>query len=699
MRISSEWLGQFFDDYFFDLHVDRFKLAEDLTLAGIAVESVSGTGREIIYEMDITTNRVDAMNHYGIAREMSAIYDLDLKPLEARLPPPKGKTNFQIQIDVPDLCTRFTGQVIRNVSIVPSDGDLQHGLAQLGQKSINNVVDATNFVLLKMGKPTHAFDLDKLEGGKLVIRMARPGEALKTLDGVERKLHPEDVVVADARKPVALAGVMGGWDTMITEQTKNILIESAWWDPAAIRRTSRRHGIHTDASHRFERGADWASCPISTDLVSQMILESGGGELEGGKIDVIARDFKRDSVALHHAEVKRMLGKEIPSNEVERIMRRLGFTLSAARIAPVATTVKTGTATAVIEAPADYAVELPTWRLDVEREIDLIEELARIHGFNKFANTLPSFTGTVIELPDAEKKEKLRSTLVALGYNEAISSTFIAKADSQAFSASNIVEIANPLSEEASAMRASLVPGMLDMIANNLNRGTEAADIRLFESGHVYSMQGNNTEEHDALCLGATASAISTGNDSATTFLRLKGDIEALLSTFEHESLSFDTQTPSYYHPGRSARALIDGTVIASFGQLHPSVAAERKLKHEIYIAEIMLEKLLQIPLRAARYTKLSRYPAVDRDFSFLFDDSITFDRITKTIDALRLTELRRVEPAEIFRGGNVPPGKYSMLLRVTFQSAERTLRDDEVALLSTQIIEALKALGGVQRA
>src|SRR5882724_9938496 len=216
MKISPNWLRAFVD-----YKVDAHQLAEDLTLAGIAVESIAGTGDATIYEMDITTNRVDAMNHYGIAREISAIYDIDLKPLTAKLPAPKSKTNFAIEIEVPDLCTRFTGQVIRNVKIGPSTARVQQRFAQLEQKSINNAADATNYVLLEMGKPTHAFDLDKLEGGKLIIRMARAGETLKTLDGVERKLHPEDVVVADAKKPVALAGVMGGWDTMITDSTKN----------------------------------------------------------------------------------------------------------------------------------------------------------------------------------------------------------------------------------------------------------------------------------------------------------------------------------------------------------------------------------------------------------------------------------------------------------------------------------------------
>src|SRR3954468_20386964 len=275
MKISPDWLHEFVN-----YQVSPRQLADDITLAGIAVESVRGEGDATLYEMDITTNRVDAMNHYGIAREISAIYGLDLKPLAAKLPAGAGKTTVTVDIEVPELCTRFTGQVIRNVKIGQSGERVRKRFAQVEQKLINSAADATNYVLLMMGKPTHAFDLDKLEGSKLIIRLAKPGETLRTLDGIDRKLHPEDVVVSDARKPVALAGVMGGWDSMITESTKNILIESAWFDPAAVRRTSRRHLLHTDASHRFERGADFASCPMSVALVTQIILESGG-ELEG----------------------------------------------------------------------------------------------------------------------------------------------------------------------------------------------------------------------------------------------------------------------------------------------------------------------------------------------------------------------------------------------------------------------------------
>src|SRR5216684_578939 len=440
MKISPHWLRDFVD-----LDVNYHQLAEDLTLAGVAVESVRLQDGQTIFEMDITTNRPDAMNHYGVARECSAIYNLPLKPIAPQLPAAIGSAEFQIQIDEPALCPRFTGRILRDVTIKPSPAQISKRLALLDQRPINNAVDATNYTLWEMGKPTHVFDLDLLEGGKIIVRRAQNGETLRTLDGVERKLSTEDLVVADARKPVALAGVMGGFDTMITEKTRNVLIESAWWDPATIRKTSRRHGLHTDASHRFERGADFDSTILSCDRVAELILESGGGELQGDVVDLIARPMPCRCVPLNRAEVKRILGEDLSDSEMQRILMRLGFGVNPG-------------------SDSDYLAQVPSWRLDVEREIDLIEELARLHGYDKFANTLPAYSGSVIELPDAKKDEKLRASLLALGYNEAISLTFISHEDAKKFSRAQPIELANPLSEEASVMRTSMVPGMLNML-------------------------------------------------------------------------------------------------------------------------------------------------------------------------------------------------------------------------------------------
>src|ERR1700685_304262 len=683
MKISPQWVRDFVD-----LDVNYHQLADDLTLAGIAVESVGGEGDETIFEMEHTTNRPDAMNHDGVARQCSAIYDLPLKAIEPRLPvpaQPSGDARPPFSIDIQDEqgCARFTARIIRNVTIRPSPEKIARRLALLDQRPINNAVDATNYTLWEIGKPTHVFDLDLLEGGKIVVRRARDGEVLKTLDGGERKLTSEDLVVADAKKPVGLAGTMGGFDTMITEKTRNILIESAWWDPVTVRKMSRRHGLHTDASHRFERGADYESTVLSCDRVAELILHSGGGELIGGPIDVVARPLDQAPVALRVSEVRRILGEEMGTAEILRILRRLGFDL--------------------MPEPGEeleFTVQVPSWRLDVEREIDVIEEIARLHGYDKFPNTLPAYVGAVVELPDAEKGKKLRTSLLALGYDETISLTFISHQDAEQFSSVPVIELANPLSEEASVMRTSMVPGMLNMLAYNLNRGS--ASVRLFEPGNVFEAAGEKTAEFKRICMGATGSALKASVHQAPralTFFDLKGDVEILLKAFQHVALEYRADAADYYHPGHSACATMDGEVVAQFGQLHPEIAAARKLKQDIFVAELYLDRLFRRGLRTVRYEALPRYPAVERDFSFIFEDSVAFASIEKMVAGVRLSELRSFVPVEIFRGVSTPAGKYSLLLRATFQSGERTLREDEIARWSGTIVKALESLGGILRA
>ena len=686
MKISPSWLRDFVD-----LPVDYRRLADELTLAGVAVEGIAGEGDNTVFEMEITTNRPDAMNHYGVAREASALYDLPLWSIEPKLPAAQGKSEVTIDIQEPDLCPRFTAREIRGAQIKPSPAHIANRLALIDQRPISNAVDATNYVLWESGKPTHVFDLDLLEGHRLIIRKARPGETLKTLDGVDRKLTPDDLVVADSVKPVSLAGVMGGFDTMITEKTKNVLIESAWWDPVTVRRMSKRHGIHTDASHRFERGTDFESTIPSTNRVAELILASGGGTLIGDVIDVIARKLDLAPVELDLREVQRILGEKLSTLEISRILKRLGFTMA------------TG-------AEDRYLVHIPSWRLDVEREIDLIEELARLHGYDKFPNTLPAYSGEVRDLPDARKDAGLRSTLLTLGYNESISPTFISKEDAQRFSTAAELDLANPLSDEASVMRTSLVPSMLNMLAYNLNRGND--NVRLFEAGNVFEAAEEKSIERKRIVLGATGNVdagivyglVPGAGTRPLSFFDLKGDVEDLLAPFSHWVLSYeapalDDKSSGYYHPGRSALALMDGAVVAQFGQIHPDVAAARKLKQDVFIAELYLDRLYQHDLRQVRYEPLPRFPAVERDFSFVFDDGVEFEKIHQSVTALGIAELRSLVPVEVFRGEKVGAGKYSILLRAKFQSAERTLRDDEVAQWSDQIEKALETVGGVQRA
>jgi phenylalanyl-tRNA synthetase beta chain len=690
MKILTSWLRS----YLPQLSVSDRQLADDLTLRGIAVEGVHdlGEGNGHLFEMDITTNRVDAMNHYGIAREAATIYNLPLAPLETTLPVGAAGAKFPVRIEAPELCGRFTAQVLRNVTIAPSTGRIAEYFGLLGQKQISNAVDASNFVLLGMGHPTHAFDLDKIEGG-IVVRLARKGEKLRLLDGAERTLEADDLVVADEKKALALAGVMGGWDSMIMPETKNILVEAAWFDPASIRRSSRRHMLHTDASHRFERGADFNAAPVANALVSRMILESGGA-VEGELVDVVipgaaSKTADRAPIELSVKQVQRHLGTTIAPEGITKEIVAQYLAALGCELTPKTEDV--------------FAAKLPSWRLDLEREIDLIEEVARVYGYNRFANTLPT-PGVVIAHPTAAAEAAVRSRLLALGFSESISSTFASQSDSDLFgtAGAGTVAMENPLSEEAALLRPSLVPGMLTMLAHNLNRDVQTA--RLFEQGAVFTGCTDEVIESASLSLGLTGgtAANSLHNAQDVPIFELKGAIESLLSLFTCGEVTFTAEVPSWLQPGRGATALLDSKPVARFGELSSAEKDRRKLRQPVYLAQVDLARLYALPLRRATAHELSRFQAVERDFSFTFPDSMQWQTIAAAIRELGIAELQRLEPTEIFRdpkGKSVPPGHYALLLKCVFQSTERTLREDELTTWWADIIAVLTKLGGTIRA
>jgi phenylalanyl-tRNA synthetase beta chain len=706
MNIITNWLRT----YVPNIPADDYQLADDLTLRGIAVEGVhalgtgiDGSSNDHLFEMDITTNRVDAMNHYGIAREAATIYNLPLAPLlPAGLPTPSERSaaSFPVTIEAKHLCGRFTAQVLRNVMIAPSTGNIKLYFEQLSQKQISNAVDASNFVLLGMGHPTHAFDLDKLEGG-IIVRLAHKGERLKLLDGTDRILEADDLVVADEKKALALAGVMGGWDSMITADTRNILVEAAWFDQASVRRSARRHGLHTDASHRFERGADFNACPIANRLVSELILQYGG-HAEGKLIDVIvpeieARTASRAPITLSVKEVQRHLGttledtpgrSALTADLVHQYLTSLGCTLTAT-------------------SADSFQVKLPSWRLDLEREIDLIEEVARVYGYNRFANTLPTAM-PVIAYPTAGKEFAVRARLLELGYSESVSSTFASQADADLFAqkGKGTIAMENPLSEEASLLRPALVSGMLGMLAHNLNR--DVREVRLFEQGQIFTGTTSEVIESPQLALGLTGVPVATALHSAADahFFELKGSIESLLSLFTAPggaaALTFVAEAPAWLQPGRSATALLNNQPIACFGELAHAQREGRKLRQPIYLAQVELDKLYELPLKKVTARELSRFQAVERDFSFTFPDTMQWHTIAAAIHALAIPELQRLTPTEIFRdpkGKSVAAGHYALLLRCIFQSHDRTLRDDELTTWWSTIISTLTGLGGVIRA
>ncbi len=705
MKILTKWLRT----YVPNIPVDDQQLAADLTLRGIAVEGVhnlgslaSGEPAGHLFEMDITTNRVDAMNHYGIAREAAAIYNLPLAPLNTKLPiGTLVDAPFPVRIapDAKGLCGRFTAHVLRNVTIAPSTSPIADFFALLGQKQISNAVDASNFVLLGMGHPTHAFDLDTLDGG-IVVRLAKQGEKLKLLDSTERSLEPDDLVVADETKALALAGVMGGWDSMITPATKNILVEAAWFDPASIRRSARRHGLHTDASHRFERGVDFNAAPIANALVTQLILQSGGkqsgAKIEGELIDILdpdvaARTADRPPIEISIYQVQRHLGATIDSEGITAGIVAQHLTSLGCNL--------------LLHGLDIYLAKLPSWRLDLEREIDLVEEVARVYGYNRFANTLPA-PGIVIAHPIAAKADAVRTRLLALGYSEAISSTFASQADSDLFAsrAKGTIAMENPLSGEATLLRSSLVPGMLTMLAHNLNR--DIKDVRLFEQDQVFIGSTDRVDETASLTLGLTgmppATPVYTAADAP--FYELKGIVASLLALFELDghTVTFTADHPEWLQSGRSATAHLGDISIAHFGELASQQSQQRKLRQPVFLAEIDLARLYSLPLRTVTARDLSRFQEVERDFSFTFPDTIPWQMIAAAIRVLGIAELTRLTPTEIFRdpkGHSVPPGHYALLLRCIFQSSERTLHEEELTGWWAGIITALTGLGGTIRA
>jgi len=697
MKILTKWLRANLPA----LPVDDAQLAEDLTLRGIAVEGVYslGPGNGSLFEMDITTNRVDAMNHHGVAREAAAIYGLPLPELAYELPQAApSSADLPVRIEAENECGRFTARVLRGITIGESrdwfpGAEVATYFALLEQKKISNAVDASNFAWLAMGQPTHTFDLDKIEGG-IVVRRARKGERLKTLDGVERTLDPEDLVVADHVKPLGLAGVMGGWDSMITPATTNVLVEAAWFEPTAVRRTARRHGLHTDASHRFERGADFNAGTVASALVSKILL-ANGGNLDGELVDVRVaamqkRTADRKPVALALSEVKRILGTTVDEGgitaaTVEGVLRALGCGLKDT------------------DAEAAWLVTLPSWRLDLDREIDLIEEVARVYGYNRFANTLPAFGEGVRALPWAESESVVRRTLLDAGFHEAIASTFCS-AKEAALTAPQpglVVPLGNPLSEEAGVLRPSLIPGMLGMVAGNLHR--DVSDVRLFELGTVFSGTTEKVEERPALAFGVSGSLPQQSalhSARAIDFHDVKGAVEQLLARFQTRSVYFDRfpadtgLTPEWLHPYRAARAAVDGETVGWFGQLHPREAAARKLKEPVLVGEIYLDRLYKLPLRKPIARELSRYQPVRRDFSLILNTSVPWERIDQAVANLRIPELVDWRVGEVFRDARLAAEEYSLLMRATFQAQDRTLRDEELRDFHAQVVNAVGAVG-----
>ncbi len=672
MRILLSWLQDF-------VRIDESPrdLAHALTMAGMAVDAIEQENGETVFEFDITSNRPDAMNHFGMAREIGAIYGRPLQRPPVSFDTCGGPAEEQaaVAIEDADACPRYVGKVFTDVRIRPSPDWMRTRLELCGIRSINNLADLTNYVLLEIGQPTHAFDLDTLAGRRIVVRRARANETLVTLDGELRQLSADQLVICDAEKPVALAGVMGGAETEITEQTRNVLLEAAWFRPAMVRNASRRFKLFTEASHRFERGADWNATTWAADRIASLL--DGSATVLPGCIDCHPGNRPLPSIRLNRDKIQSHLGIAVPESETEAILRSLGF-------AP---------------RPEEFGWTVPavSHRLDVEREIDLIEEIGRIHGFEKVPPTLPPVGRAPAETPNEAAEGRLRAAVSGLGYDEMIGFSFISSEEADTFGGATAVNLRNPVSHHWGVMRNSAVPTMVRALEWNLKRNQQ--QIRLAEFGRLYHRAGDSFEEPQILTLGASGPARPRSwveRERPFSFYDLKADVSALLRPFATGPLAFDSRdTPAHFRTGHAATIRVQGKLLASFGELDPSLARQRKLRQPVWIAEVHLDHLYALGLRRPSHQVLPRVPAVSRDFSLLVPESVTFGQIAEVIGDM--PDLASIEPVEIFRGRNVPKGCYSLLLRAFWQRMDESLTDTAVNEFAQTLAFSLKGRLGIE--
>jgi phenylalanyl-tRNA synthetase beta chain len=664
MKISYNWLREFVD---IPSGADASPRAVGtrLTSVGLALEGLEAHEHDTVFDFDVTTNRPDCLNHLGIARELHAIEGTPLRKAEIKLQEStrRAADTFSVDIVDADLCGRYCGRYITGVTIAPSPDWLKRRLELVGVRPVNNVVDVTNFVLMELGHPLHAFDADRLRGRRVIIRRADLDETMTTLDGAERKLNPSMLVIADAERPVALAGIMGGADAEISGGSTNVFLESAWFDPLTIRKAARAMGMNTEASYRFERGADIGIVSVACDRAAAMIQQLAGGEIHAGVIDVYPNPAPPRSISLRRARIAGLLGAPVEDAVVERILQRLEFTV---------TRVEDG-----------WRVATPTFRVDVHGEEDLIEEIARHYGYDRFPSTLPPSLGAGAALPCESDERMLRNILAACGYTEIMTYSFSNdEAERQFRPEAAPVKLLNPMSEDASIMRVSLVGGMLRTLQWNLNRGVR--DLQFYEWGKIYDAEG----EKPVLMLGATGRRDPAGVHPAAgdfSFFDLKGDLEDVLERLGTElDLAVDS-LPPYYHPGRAARL---GSSIV-FGELHPDHAEQFKIRQRVYLAEVDVDALLQLKTRK-QVAPIPRHPSVRRDFSLILDKGTRYADVQRVIEDARIPELERIEPFDRMESGPFPDTKYALSISVTYQAPDRTLTDTEVEQFDRRIVALL---------
>ena len=676
MKIVCAWLRDLVD-----VPDDPETVAREIALRGFEVASVEH-GRVPAIDFEITANRPDCLSHLGLAREAAVIWSTPVKPLPER-GGPAGGAAVEVELRDPELCPRYCAQVFE-VRIGPSPAWLTDRLEAAGVRPISNIVDVTNYVMLEMGQPMHAFDLDRLDGGRLVIRRAAAGETLRTLDGVERTLDADMLVIADESRAAAVAGVMGGRDTEIDQQTTvRMALESAYFHAPSVRRTSKRLGLKTEASIRFERGGDVEAPPRGIARAAALFEQIGAGRAIGPLVDRYPSPRQPAQVALRAERIARLLGTDVPESEIPRILGPLGFGVRGER--------------------GRWTVSVPSFRVDVAREADLVEEVGRHFGFDRIPAAFPPLDAPQPPPdPNLARERRLRQVLTAGGFSEAMTFAFIERDAALPFCppGAEPAAIANPLSETYAVLRPSLLPGLSDACAHNRRRARK--DVQLFETGSRFTPEG----EGRAVALvwsGAGSAPHWSAPPRPVDFFDVKGICERVCEAFGVPA-AFAAAGRPYLVPGRAADLRLEGdggAALGVVGQLVPALADARGFPaaEEIYVAELDLSALFSAArgddLRAA---SLPRYPSVVRDLSILVPDVLPASAVRGTIRSAAPSTLVAIAEFDRYTGKGVPQERISLSLRLTFRALDRTLTDDEVQAAMDAILAALRSAHGAEQ-
>ncbi|NOZ13903.1 MAG: phenylalanine--tRNA ligase subunit beta [Acidobacteria bacterium] len=683
MDFSVRWLRRYIET-----KLNAEGIAEVLTDQGLTVDEIRREGDAVILDIDVTTNRPDAMNYVGLARELAASGNGTLiLPEELSFQETGPATGEEISVDIqaPDLCGRYVARYVRNVKIGPSPRWMQELLSEAGIRPISNVVDVTNFVLWELGHPLHAFDSRFLRGNRIVVRRAAAGEIMVTLDGVERKLTADDLVIADGERPVALAGIMGGENSEIREDTADVVIESAWFDPVCVRKTSKRLAVHTDSSHRFERGADIEIAMKAANRAAAMMAEFAGGEVAPEPVDEYPKPFEAQKVLLKSGSLERIAGLKIEDDFVDDTLSRLGFSK-------------------LRKDSAGTVWQVPSNRLDVTREIDLIEEVARMYGYNRMPSTLPGIESPGRVTPPSEKVlHHVEEVFSAAGFYEAISYSFCSPEDNRVLRPSQMemVQIANPLGENTSTMRTSVLATLTAVAALNLKRGNLA--LKLFETGRVYFPKGTQADER----ISVAALAVKGVHHRAWNGREVQADeflLKGLLTRIERKVLgnpvvSYEDCDSPAFDPKFSAVIKMDGHTVGYLGQLSDDVLAHFDVDHPLVAMELDLSDFIRKSGKTLRFRPFSMMPSTERDSAFLVDRAIRYSDMETFLTSLDVPYLKDVRLFDRYEGKGVPAGKVSIAVNFVFQSDDQTLNNEEINQLHQKIVAAfIDKFGAVLR-